>query len=190
MRTGHERRENLLIILLIVLGALLAHRTVSHAASGDPGFPSGGTVYGVGYNRDRQVVRFRGGLTTADSNSVSTTLTAALAASPSEVFVLNGRQTLSVSARFATSSTNTCVVQVVWLYNDGTNYYVLGCSNRLTASATATQDRALPVAPSTGAGYFMASELFFDGHGATHALIFLTTAPTGGGAVDLWCGSQ
>ena len=46
------------------------------------------------------------------------------------------------------------------------------------------------MAPGTGAGYFMAPDLFFDGHGATHCLILLTSAPSAGGAVDFWVGSQ
>lgn len=157
---------------------------VVHAANGNPGFPTAG-ITAQGYNKDAQLVRFRAGLTTADSNSLSTVI-----ATAANSFQLNGRPTVMVSCRFATSSTNTCKLRVVWIYQpNATDQYVLGISQELTATATAIQDAANPTT-STGAGYYIAPDLVFDGHGATNCYIVLTSAPSGGGAVDFWVGSE
>lgn len=170
-----------LLLLLVALGMVSWASSVARAASGDPGYPTGGQIQAQGYNRDRQTAAFRAGLTTADSTTLSVTLATLVIGGANDLQV-NGRPTITVSARFSTSATNTCQVRIIWLYIDSSNNInVLGSSPVLQANATTLQDQTT--------NKFMAPDLYFDGHGATDAFVQLVTAPTGGGSVDLWVGT-
>jgi hypothetical protein len=167
----------LVILVVISIGRDFFPRKEARAANGQTGFPVGGTITALGYNRDQQTAVFRAGLSTADTNSLSTLLGVA-----ANDFTLSGRPNISISGRFSVGSSNTCQVRVVWVYQTpaGVNY-VLGVSNLLTLTASTAQDQVT--------SYYIAPDVVFDGSGATDCWVQLVTAPTGGGTVDLWVGS-
>src|SRR5262249_52512350 len=117
-RDVQVKRTVFAFILLCIIFAAGLHSALkpAHGANGDPGFPTGGQIFAQGYNRDRQTARFLSGLSTANVTSLATVLANAIAASPTQVYQLNGRPTIMVSARFSQSSTNTCKIRIVWLY--------------------------------------------------------------------------
>lgn len=183
MRPYHSVPNRIrLLLLLVILGLTTWASSLARAASGDPGYPTGGNIVASGYNRDRQTAAFRSGLVAADSTSV-TTLLSTLTIGGANDLMVNGRPNISISARFSTGGgTNTCKFRLLWLYiqSSGT-ITVLGLSPELQANATTFTDQTT--------GNFIASELFFDGHGCTDAYVILTAAPSGGGSVDVWCGT-
>lgn len=150
----------------------------AEGASGNPGGPpANGIQYGQGYLYDRQTAAFRSALAGAD------TLTSVGILATTE-FILNGRQTLTVSGRFSNASA-TAGVRVVWVWNPkavggASANTITGISNEITLTATAA------TTDSTGA--FFAPTVAFDGGGAAYARIICTTAPSAG-TFNIWGGS-
>ena len=191
-RNAHRRIAYALMLLAALLGACLSPRSPrdryeegllkeARAASGDPGGPpQGGVQYGQGYLWDRQTASFRTNLQTADTLTSAATL-----ATPA--FVLNGRQNLTVSARFTDPSV-TCQVAVVWIWNRAaiggvSSNVITGVSSTLTCTGAASSGFR------DADGNYMAPTLNFDGNGASHARVVLVTAPATG-LVNLWAGSE
>jgi hypothetical protein len=154
-------------IATVVLGLALSP---AHGASGQASTPSTPPNQ-QGYRLDQQTTAFRSGLVSADSTNLSTVL------SGTTEFVILGSRNIPVSARFSASG-QTCKVRILYVYKPSTNI-ILGISEEITLTGTLLTDAS---------GLFVAPTTVFDGMGASHVRIMLTTAPASG-TVSLWAGS-
>lgn len=160
------------LLAFFALATVLMAVTVStpaHGASGQSSTPSTPPNQ-QGYRLDQQTAAFRSGLNAADSTNLSTCLA-------TTEFVLLGSRNIPVSARFSAAS-QTCKVRILYVYKPSANN-ILGISEEITLTGTALTDAG---------GLYTAPTTVFDGMGASHARILLTSAPASG-TVDLWAGS-
>jgi len=162
------------LILAFAVGAGLR----AHAASGQHGEPSNGTV-AIGYEPDRQTAAARTsvGLGPADSTSI-----AVLTSTTTGELAVFGKPNLRIDGVF-TVAAQTCVVSVLFCYKDSAGTI----KNTWWSTPTTLTASALPGPANTG--FATAPGFVYDTGGATHARLVCTTLP-GSGTVDFYAGTH
>lgn len=174
--------KSFIALLVVLMGAW----GIALAASNDS---SPANAVTISYSPDRTLTAFRSGIGVADSTDI-----AVLTSTTTGDFIINGKPNIDLEAVF-TNITQTCVVQILWEYenNIGTSGYGTLRYTRWSSPVTLTSSAYAGPAYTNGAvtggtGYATAAGFVFDTGGATHCRFVVTTTATNG-TLSLYPGS-
>ena len=167
-----KARTSIALISLII-GACLPlalHRVRAEDNGASPSTPQ------AAYPSDRQTITYR-----ASTASVDTKVAAGASGYLTVVpeFKVNGRQNITINARFSTAAATVGVRVVCYWKPVAGTYYNTTCSPEIIITANDIKDQN---------GRYMANAEPFDTYGAYFCKVLITTAPSAG-TVEVWGGS-